>query len=107
MILPKVELHPYLQQDVLVRYCQAEGMHVTAYSPMGHGKSYWNDSIASIREKEIIDIAAKHGVTPGQVWFLCSDFRILRTILIKSVHVIFYIMFPNHNFCCIPHFRWF
>ena len=65
----KVELHPYLQQDVLVRYCQSEGMHVTAYSPMGHGKSYWNDSIASIREKEIIDIAAKHGVTPGQVKF--------------------------------------
>ena len=42
-------------------------MHVTAYSPMGHGKSYWNDSVACIREKEVVEIAAKHGVTPGQV----------------------------------------
>ena len=50
-------------------------MHVTAYSPMGHGKSYWNDSIASIREKEIIDIAAKHGVTPGQVKFILHSVK--------------------------------
>ena len=63
-------LHPFLQQEILVRYCQSIGMHVTAYSPLGHGDSYkalCNTIIASINEKEVVEIAAKHGVTPAQV----------------------------------------
>ena len=33
-------MHPYLQCDRLVTYAQSLGMHVTAFSPMGHGQSY-------------------------------------------------------------------
>ena len=57
----QVELHPYLQQPNLVRYAQTLGIHVTAFSPMGHGASYWNDTIAAIREPIIKEIAKKHG----------------------------------------------
>ncbi len=57
----QVELHPYLQQSNLVRYAQSIGIHVTAYSPLGHGASYFNDSIAAIREPEVKELATKHG----------------------------------------------
>ncbi|MGQ1784045.1 MULTISPECIES: aldo/keto reductase [unclassified Saccharicrinis] len=33
--LNQVELHPYLQQDNLVYFCQQNNIHVTAYSPLG------------------------------------------------------------------------
>jgi D-xylose reductase len=65
----QVELHPYLQQANLVRYTQSLGIHVTAYSPMGHGASYWNESIAAIREPVVKELAAKHGIYLLCLWF--------------------------------------
>ena len=70
-------------------------MHVTAYSPMGHGKSYWNDSVACIREKEITEIAAKHGVTPGQVLHLWFPLVLHLTKLIINLILSFYPVFPH------------
>lgn len=63
----QVELHPYLQQEKLLRYAQSLGLHVTAFSPMGHGASYWNDSVAAIREAAVKGAAKKHGVSEAQV----------------------------------------
>ena len=60
-VVLQVELHPYLQQVNLVRYAQSLGIHVTAFSPMGHGASYWNDAVAAIREPVIKELASKHG----------------------------------------------
>lgn len=31
----EVELHPYHSNYPLVKFCQSQGMHVTAYSPLG------------------------------------------------------------------------
>jgi len=63
----QIELHPYLQQANLVRYAQSLGIHVTAYSPLGNGTSYWNEAVSTLKEEAVIKIAEKHGVSPGQV----------------------------------------
>ena len=46
----------------LVRYAQSLGIHVTAFSPLGHGASYWNPSVAVINENSVKTIAKKHGM---------------------------------------------
>lgn len=66
----QIEVHPYLQCERLVTYAQSLGLHVTAFSPLGHGQSYaplgYGNNVA-IKEPIIVDIAKKHGVTPAQV----------------------------------------
>jgi diketogulonate reductase-like aldo/keto reductase len=32
---PQVEAHPYWNNNKLVQWCQANGVHLTAYSPLG------------------------------------------------------------------------
>lgn len=64
----QLELHPYLIQKPLVEYCESHGMVVSCWSPLGSG----NWSSATVEEKPIsdpviINIAAQHGVSPGQV----------------------------------------
>jgi len=63
----QVELHPYLQQRKLVAYAQSLGMVVTAFSPLGNGRSYWQEDVSTLNETVVKDIAEKHGVTPAQV----------------------------------------
>ncbi len=67
----QVELHPYLQQQALVDYCQSNGIAVTAYSPLGSpgrpaGLVSGDDPIL-LQEPVLAEIAAAHGVTPAQV----------------------------------------
>jgi alcohol dehydrogenase (NADP+) len=75
----QVERHPLLQQPALVADCAAEGVHITAYSPLGS-----QDRPAALKgpdepvllENPVIGaIAAKHGCSPAQVliaWHLQS-----------------------------------
>lgn len=67
----QVELHPYLTQEKLVRFCREEGIAVTAFSPLG-ALSYFSLGVAdageSVLEQPVIrDAAARHGKTPAQV----------------------------------------
>jgi D-xylose reductase len=67
----QVELHPYLTQERLLRFCQQEQIAVTAYSPLG-AESYVPIEMAQateavLQDPVIIDLAKKHGRTPAQV----------------------------------------
>ena len=67
----QVEMHPLLQQKELVAYCQEEGIHLTAYSPLGSGdrpeRLKKEDDINLLEEPTINRIAEKHGCTAAQV----------------------------------------
>ena len=55
----QVEVHPYLVQTELVDYCQAKGIIVEAWSPLGRARAFGEPTIARIAEA--------HGRTPAQV----------------------------------------
>lgn len=67
----QIELHPYLTQEKLLRYCQTEQIAVTAFSPLG-ALSYFSLGMAkpeeSVLEHPVVQaIAAKLRRTPAQV----------------------------------------
>ncbi len=66
----QVELHPYLAQDRLVRFCRESDIAVTGFSPLGAG-SYVELGMAASSESVLAEpvvkaIAERHGVTPAQ-----------------------------------------
>lgn len=67
----QVELHPFLIQDQLVRYCQHVGIVLTGFSPLGAG-SYVQLQMASTEESvlshpSVVSIAQRLGKTTAQV----------------------------------------
>ena len=67
----QIELHPYLVQEKLVRFCKESGIAVTGFSPLG-AQSYFQLNMAqadeSVIEQSIVkDIASQHGRTPAQI----------------------------------------
>ena len=66
----QVESHPYLVQAKLLRYCQQENIHVTAFSPLG-APSYVSIGMATeadsvLTEPSVIAIAEEVACTPAQ-----------------------------------------
>ena len=67
----QVELHPYLQQNSLLEFCQQQQIHLTAYSPLGSADR--PDSLKAADEPVLLadpkigEIAQKHGITAAQV----------------------------------------
>lgn len=67
----QVELHPYLTQEKLLRFCSEEGIAVTGFSPLG-AVSYVPIGMAeqneSVLDKPVVHSAAeRHRKTPAQV----------------------------------------
>jgi D-xylose reductase len=67
----QVELHPYLTQEKLLRFCREEQIAVTAFSPLG-APSYVPLGMARaedlvLDEPVVVEIARRHGRTPAQV----------------------------------------
>ena len=67
----QVELHPYLGQEKLLRFCRENEIAVTAFSPLG-AQSYFSLSMArpeeSILQQAFVrEVAARHRKTPAQV----------------------------------------
>ena len=87
--LNQIELHPYLQQEKMLHWCNDNGVLLTAYAPLGsrdRHPSMKGDNEPSLLENPIInEVASNHGMTPAQVlinWAIARG-----TIVIpKSVH---------------------
>jgi diketogulonate reductase-like aldo/keto reductase len=68
-VLNQVELHVFLQQPELVKFCQDNQVVIEAYSPLAHGYSGYDETLTSI--------AKKHKRSIGQVmirWCLDMGF---------------------------------
>ena len=67
----QIEMHPYLQQDEMLAYCQKHSIHLTAYSPLGSGDR--PDVLKKANEPSLLEnpnvtqIAQKHGYSTAQV----------------------------------------
>jgi len=74
----QIENHPSLPQQEIVDFCKAKGIHITAYSPLGSTGS------PMMKEKAILEVAEKKGVTPASVLL---SYHIARgsSVLAKSV----------------------
>jgi D-xylose reductase len=67
----QVEMHPYLTQAKLVRFCHENQIGVTAFSPLG-AASYYQIGMAtpdeSVLDQSVVrETAKQHGKTPAQV----------------------------------------
>lgn len=67
----QVELHPYLTQEKLLRFCRENALAVTGFSPLG-APSYLPLGMATAEENVldvpiVREIAARHRKTPAQV----------------------------------------
>lgn len=73
-ILPailQIELHPFLTQEKLVRFCREENIAVTAFSPLG-AASYYQLGMAKqdesvLNQPTIIAAAERHQKSPAQI----------------------------------------
>jgi alcohol dehydrogenase (NADP+) len=67
----QVERHPLLQQHALVAYCASQGIHVTAYAPLGSSDRpafvRTPDAPVLLDDPVIRAIAEARGFTPAQV----------------------------------------
>ncbi len=71
-VINQVELHVFLQQPELIKYCQERNIVVEAYSPLAHAKAMDNEVIAGI--------AKKHDKSYAQImlrWLLEQDLVVL------------------------------
>ncbi|KAH7821962.1 putative aldehyde reductase [Monocercomonoides exilis] len=63
----QIEMHPYNQQWDLVEYCQRQGIHCTAYSPLVRVGTVHGLPVNVMTDPVIGKIAEKHKKTPAQI----------------------------------------
>lgn len=76
LFLFQVECHPYLAQNELIAHCQARGLEVTAYSPLGSSDRAWRDPDEPVllEEPVVLALAEKYGRSPAQILLRCVVF---------------------------------
>nr|XP_022326992.1 aldose reductase-related protein 1-like isoform X2 [Crassostrea virginica] len=82
----QIEVHPYLSNKKLVDFCQANGISVTAYAPLGNPNRTWagKDDPIVFEEPILKEIAERKNKSIAQV---CLRFLLQRNIVVipKSV----------------------
>lgn len=83
----QVECHPYLNQEKLRQACQAHGIVLTAYSPLGNPGSAFikeENKHKLLKDEVVTRLAAKYGKNAGQILI---KFQVQRGIIVipKSV----------------------
>ncbi|KAI0044266.1 Aldo/keto reductase [Auriscalpium vulgare] len=64
----QVEMHPFLPQYELQKFCEEKGILITAYSPLGQPPAVGKEGVPSLlTNPTILSIAKERGVTPAQV----------------------------------------
>lgn len=67
----QVEVHPYFRNQKLLDFANKEGVHITAYSPLGSPDSASllkrEDAKPLMKDPELQKISKKHGKNPAQV----------------------------------------
>jgi alcohol dehydrogenase (NADP+) len=84
----QVEMHPFLPQENLVKFCAANEILLTAYSPLGSPDSraerHKNDPLL-LENPTVVQIAQRHQVSVGQVLIAYSISRGI-AVIPKSVN---------------------
>jgi diketogulonate reductase-like aldo/keto reductase len=80
----QVELHPYLQQHNLLKYCKTRGVALQAYSPLGTPGYKESDEPSVLQDFVLRTIADRHNVTVAQV---CLAWALQRgcSVVAKSI----------------------
>ncbi|WAA12966.1 aldo/keto reductase [Fervidibacillus halotolerans] len=71
-VVNQVELHPYLTQEKLRRFCRNHNIHVESWSPLARGQV--------VDDPVIGEISKKHGKTPAQIilrWHVQNDLIVI------------------------------
>ncbi len=63
----QIEVHPYLTQSALIKYCQDRDIIVTAYSPLGRQGVPTVKAPRLFSDPIILEMAAKYVKTPAQI----------------------------------------
>lgn len=61
-VVNQVEMHPFLPQHNLLKYCEENGIRIVAYSPLGSGKTP-----TPLEHPAILKVAGEQNMTPAQV----------------------------------------
>jgi diketogulonate reductase-like aldo/keto reductase len=82
------EMHPLFRQEELLGYCKTEGIHWTAYAPLGSSDSapkMHHTGYDLLKHEVVLKVAEETGKSPGQVlvrWALQHG----TSVIPKSVH---------------------
>ncbi len=79
----QVERHPLLQQNDLLNDCLADGIHLTAYAPLGASSDTRPPLV--LQHPVVVAIAAERQITPAQV-LLAWGIGCGTAVIPKSVH---------------------
>lgn len=75
-VVNQIELHPWLSQAELKKFCESKEIRIEAYSPLAHGQK--------VADASLQPIAAKHGKSIAQVLLRWSVQK-GNIVLVKSV----------------------